>query len=291
MVSELAIEEAEKLAAKGTPLTPREIVRLNALGLELQKGKDTVSFALPRLAFLGDVVFREPTLGHDIWLDDVRRFADMDDVRTSLAVHAFALSHMDPDDLPALGKVRLRYDMMDFKRKMRKYTPRQISAALRWVTEGNDVRRGELPPPRNDDELVDESHSVAIGTLLDGIAVVTGLSVGDARHLTSAELFRLERRAMALRECNVDDVRKNIAQGDFYATLDELTARAKNRAGRQDNIASTKAAKTTMATSASSQTTHADESTSDEESPSDGSGLSRLRRPQTISNGVTAEGV
>lgn len=232
MVSLAAIEEAERLAAEGTPLTPREIVRLNALGLCMERGeRESVAHALPRVAFLGDTVFREPTLGHEIWLDEARRYADFSDVDTSLAMHALALSIANPDDLPKLAKEPIFTAMRRFQHKMRIYTPRQIAAACRWVTEGRDARSGEYAPPRKGDEPLDESYSVPVGILLDGVAIATGLSVGDARHMTRAQLFRVEDSAMKLRGRDIGEGVSETARGDFYAALDEMTAKAKERAG------------------------------------------------------------
>ena len=236
MVSLAAIEEAERLAAEGTPLLPREIVRLNALGLAMERGeRESVAFALPRVAFLGDVVLREPTLGHEIWLDEARRFADFEDVDTSLAMHALAFSVIDPDDLPGLGKTRIFCAMRRFQRRMRIYTRRQIAAACRWVTEGRDVRSGEYAPPPKDLTPMDESYSVGVGVLLDGVAIATGLSVGDARHMTRAQLYRAEDTALKLRGRDVSEGVIEAAKGDFYATLDELTARAQARAKENAN--------------------------------------------------------
>lgn len=237
MVSNAAIEEAERLASEGTPLLPREIVRLNALGLAMERGEsESVAFALPRVAFLGDVVLREPTLGHEIWLDEARRFADFEDVDTSLAMHAMAFSIIDPDDLPGLGKIRIFCAMRRFQRRVKMYTRRQIAAACRWVTEGRDVRSGEYAPPRKGEKpTMDESYSVAVGVLLDGVAIATGLSVGDARRMTRAQLYRVEDSALKLRGRDISDGMIEAARGDFYATLDELTARAQARAKENAN--------------------------------------------------------
>lgn len=231
MVSITAIEEAERLAAEGTPLTPREIVRLNALGLAMERGeRESLAFALPRVAFLGDVVLREPTMGHEIWLDEARRFVDFADVDTSLAMHALAFSVTDPDDLPGLGKIRIFCAIRRFQRRVKIYTRRQIAAACRWVTEGRDARSGEYAPLRKGEEPMDESFSVAVGVLIDGVAIATGLSVGDARRMTRAQLYRAEDTALKLRGRDISDGVKESAKGDFYATLDELTARAQARA-------------------------------------------------------------
>ena len=222
MVSNTAIEDAERLAREGTPLTPREIVRLNALGLRMERGEtECFAAALPRVAFLGDVCLREPTLGHEIWLDDARRYADFTDVDTSLAMHAMALAINDPDDLPPLSKAGIFCAMMRFKKLVRAFTPRQIAAACRWVTEGNDPRSGEYAPPRKGEKPLDESYSVAVGVLLDGVA----------RHMTRAQLWRVEVDALKRRNRDFDESVKEDARGDYYATLDELIAKAKERAG------------------------------------------------------------
>jgi hypothetical protein len=235
MVSNTAIEEAERLASEGTPLTPREIVRLNALGLAMERGeRESLAFALPRVAFLGNIVLREPTLGHEIGLDDSRRFADFDDPDTSLAMHALAFSIHDPDRLPKLGRISIFCAMRRFQRRVKAYTRRQIAAACRWVTEGRDERYGERAPQRKTEEPMDESYSVPVGVMLDGLAIATGISVGDARHLTMAQLYRVEDAAMKLRGSG-GDVGNEQAKGDFYATLDELTARAQGRAKEISN--------------------------------------------------------
>jgi len=232
MVSLAAIEEAERLAAEGTPLLPREIVRLNALGLAMERGeRESVACALPRVAFLGDVCLREPTLGHEMWLDEARRYADFTDVDTSLAMHALAFTIHDPDDLPKLNKVDIFCAMRKLQKRLRIYTPRQIAAACRWVTEGRDPRSFEYAPPRKGEKPLDESYSVPVGIILDGVAIATGLSVGDARHMTRAQLYRVEDSAMKLRGRDIGDGATETARGDFYAALDEMTAKAKERAG------------------------------------------------------------
>ena len=48
--------------------------------------------------------------------------------------------------------------------------------------------------------------------------------------MTRAQLWRVEADALKLRDRDVEEGAHQTAQGDFYATLDELTARAKERA-------------------------------------------------------------
>lgn len=56
MISKMAMEDIDSLAAEGINLTPQEIIRLNAFGLKVEKGTDAAEqFALPRVALLGEL--------------------------------------------------------------------------------------------------------------------------------------------------------------------------------------------------------------------------------------------
>ena len=103
MRSKIAMEDLKALADEGLSPTPEDVVRLNALGLKLENSRSFCSsiYCLPRVAFLNPFVFRQPTLGHELWLDDVERHFDMSDPSTSLALNALACSVPDVDDLPS----------------------------------------------------------------------------------------------------------------------------------------------------------------------------------------------
>lgn len=70
MVSEMAREDIEGLMAEGCVVHPSDVVRLNALGLKLEKLPDFRLAAMPRIAVIGDVVLRQPTIAQDMFLDD-----------------------------------------------------------------------------------------------------------------------------------------------------------------------------------------------------------------------------
>ena len=53
--------------------------------------------------------------------------------------------------------------------------------------------------------------------------------------MTRAQLYRAEDTALKLRGRDISDGIKEDAKGDFYATLDELTARAQARAKEAAN--------------------------------------------------------
>lgn len=104
MTSEMAKADIEQLWAEGLQPTVEDIVRLNVLALKFESEKARDSFkccyTLPRVAAVEDGLwFRQPTVGHEIWLDKVERWIDAKDFSTVLAINAFALSR-DNEQLP-----------------------------------------------------------------------------------------------------------------------------------------------------------------------------------------------
>lgn len=96
MTSKLAKQQIEMWQKEGLKPTVDDIVLLNNLGLQIERGSDMFSFsACPRVAFLGDNILREPTVAKRLWLDEVKRlFADT--VETTVYVIAYTLG--TPDD-------------------------------------------------------------------------------------------------------------------------------------------------------------------------------------------------
>lgn len=58
MTSNLAIEDIESLIDEGCVVHPSDIIRLNALGLKMEKLPDFRLAAMPRVAVIGDVILR-----------------------------------------------------------------------------------------------------------------------------------------------------------------------------------------------------------------------------------------
>lgn len=238
MVSDVAIEDIERLAREGVQLSPREVIRLNALGLKMERPCRPVEdvFLLPRLAILtDDVVIHQPTLGHEIWLDEVARIMDMDDVVTNLSVHAMCLASRDADDLPdPHSRVAVVAALHVFRHKVRKLTADQIVAACRWATEGADAESGEYAETKREvTDIVDGAWSAATGVLMCGSTVRTGLTIAEARKLTRSQYqFVVDHaRAEAGNGRSEKDLRTQAA-GDYHATLDAIVAR--HRKGETD---------------------------------------------------------
>ena len=100
MTSRMAQEDAEQLEEEGIKLTFPEWTRLNAFGLKVERDtQSTDLYSLPRVAIIGGVSFREPTLGSEIWFNEAARLFNMDNSDTYLILRAFSLS-MPQNELP-----------------------------------------------------------------------------------------------------------------------------------------------------------------------------------------------
>ena len=93
MVSEMAMEDVEALRAAGGDVSPRDVVRLNALGLKVERAAHAPDFAaVPRTAELCGLVFREPTIAAEAWMEEACGVFDDEDWQTVLLLRALSLS-------------------------------------------------------------------------------------------------------------------------------------------------------------------------------------------------------
>lgn len=231
MISEMAMEDAEALARKGVVLTPREIVRLNALGVKAERHPDASSFhSLPRCAFLGDLVFTEPTIGHQLWLDNATRVYAEDDDTTMFLLRAYALS-TPQESLPEwTDQKAVSKAVKSFAREaLSNFTLRQVIDCLNYCTTGSDASDLEFPPDSEPDGgFPDEPYSSAAGVLHEAQALKLGLSTADASRMTQSELQSVIQRRYELDGIEVDKSIKRRAIGDYYATLEEIKRNHEN---------------------------------------------------------------
>lgn len=229
MVSEMMLEDAEDLAKRGIALTPREIVRLNALGIKAERSpSQTNIFTLPRCCIIGDIVFREPTIGHEIWLDEMSALYDVEDGLTSFAVTALCYSTEDADDLPrpADGPALSAAVRAFIKDRLARYTIRQIAAAVRYVRDGIEQTDGELGPdskaedPGETDQ--DCAFSSALGVVHEGQSLGLGITLADARRMTRPALRSVIARAYLVKGVDVTKGDRETAMGDYNVVLDEI---------------------------------------------------------------------
>ena len=229
MVSEMAMEDAERLEGEGIRLTPREIVRLNAYGRRAQKNSDLAELSqLPRAAVLNGVGFREPTIGADIWLHEVARTMDLEDFQTFAVVRAVQLSRkwsVLPDPLDAEG---VRKACEEMKARLRGTTFRQLLAVLEYVVTGNSAEASERGPESPDAADGDGGDSscpsdyvdYCVGVVSEGVILEMG-SVSDLKGMTLSHLQTLiaYKNAMKYGPNKAAEARR---LGDYCRVLEEI---------------------------------------------------------------------
>ena len=232
MISVMAMRDIEAMTAEGLKISPRDIVRLNALGLKVERASRAAEFvAVPRLAFLGDVSFREPTIGDEEWLAVAGQSYNLDNPETETLVVAACLSTRhadlpDPRDVRAVGKLLKRFR----KGPVCRYTRAQLAAALEYALYGNDATAGESAPPCEERprESEDEREPMPqwAGVLRDGIALRLG-TLAELKQLTTSQLYALVQYTI---ECKhggkLGDAAKSTPLGDYMRTLESVRSAA-----------------------------------------------------------------
>ena len=238
MVSQYAVGRIEELQAAGLKPTVRDVIRLNAFGLRIEaaKGRSPVDQIdlLPRVAYLfPDIYLRQPTIGHEIWIDDVMRYCDPSDMQTKCAIWCFALSH-DFDKLPdAFDPKNLKKAVDVFNKRFAPFTFDQLITAVGYCRHGCDPSACEQPANlKNEDDPGEDvdprlrpiDTSVAIGTMLCGVASMTSASLHDLKSLTIAQLRELIRLSAKYHGVQLADASK-AAEAEFEEVLWEIRTR------------------------------------------------------------------
>ena len=301
MLSKMAMEDIAALRADGIDVPPREVVRLNALGLRAERGPDSLSvFAAPRVAFLGDSALYEPTLGAEMWLRQAADAFNVDDEQTWFALRVLSCSRpwRDLPD-PAKRKAVMKA-IRETLKALSAFTIRQVENALAWCIDGDVAEKGEKPPPRpvsgdtspDDADEIPPRYSPEFGLFLRGTALRIG-TAADMKGMTYSMMVAACDRAEAATGMGFDiKAEKGTALGDYMRALDAV------RSAHQDwSQTTTKPTRNNM-TSKVTQPRNICSKMSDvvssegDLSLSSVSDSSRLeRRPQTASIGVIAEGV
>lgn len=210
----MAMEDVRSLKRKGIEIEPEEIVRLNALGVVAESNPTSSSFySIPRCAFLSNdeediLTFREPTIGHQLWMDMVFQAYDEDDETTRFMVTAYAMTK-DWKELPTWSDFsKLKKEIVSFIKSLSKYTLSQVSDCVMYCLNGNNSNDKEYPEilPSSDDE--DESFqnqptSSTIGVIHEAQALNLGIPLEDAKGMTKSELQSVLMRAYENKGKNV----------------------------------------------------------------------------------------
>lgn len=238
MISPTAISDIRAAISSGVPLTPEDIIRLNALGLRHDYSKSGAEMRImPRLAWLGDVAFREPTIGHEIWMMDAASVFNLEHAETRIKVRAFCLA-TQPLLLPAMteGRDELKRKVSEFCRKrLKSYTLGQVAAALVFAEHGDTQIARELPVPKKPDRrrkakpVQDGDYCYEVGLLRNGVLLKLG-SPDQLKDMTVSELEALIEGAMKADSRWGAPYAKDLvskAFGDYKRTLDAICAERK----------------------------------------------------------------
>lgn len=238
MISQTALDDLNDLRDAGLNPTIEDIIRLNALGLvmEAAKKKNPASALdyLPRIAMISPTLaFRQPSIGHEVWLAKVVRMA-APDYDTLLAIRAFALSRAagdlpDPEDPKSITAA-----IESFANECAEFTRDQIFAAIDYVWYGASSVIGEYPvKPESDPdeeripdgtEYEDWKECIALGVLHEGRIALWGMNQREVESMTRAQLEDAISRSYIYHHIVATDEfveRRN----KYYATLESIRER------------------------------------------------------------------
>lgn len=226
MVSDTAESDIEDMIARGLKPTVRDIIRLNSVALRFERGVHAAEyFALPRVAYIGDLVLYQPTIAHELWLDKVRQVVETDD-DSDFACRVYASSHQDATSLvdPYRPK-EVKKAVEECLAKFGKCTFEQVRLALEYVESGDRGETGEHPAlePAKDDDTFTAADSISVGMVHDGVASRLGLSLRDIRSMTRCEMLAVVASAIVGEGREERMYRRR--QTEYFRTLDEISAR------------------------------------------------------------------
>ena len=279
MIADLFKKDYSQMTAQGVTFTPEDIVLLNALAVKVRLSQNAARTThLPRLAFLPkrrsgvltaffgrEIVLREPTIAHELWLEQAQRYIAIDCDRTFDLLYGYALAH-PAEKLP---------DAFDPKRLIRKVftwcarhlahlTSEQLSAAANYCLFGADWTACESGPQkgvgvdercREDDGNsalhlhLDSTPSPTIGLLTEARAIRLPISLDDAKRMTASELDEAITRCLA-KDHKIDyEAEHNRAMGEYVRARNAI----RKRSAKAPTEASTESQKTSPSNESSSQ--------------------------------------
>ena len=288
MIADIFKKDYRQMTAQGVKFTPEDIVLLNALAVKVRLTQNAARTThLPRLAFLPGkfgrfgkfrrfirfctfqtsqtLVLREPTIAHEMWIEQAQQYVTIDSDRTFDLLHSYALAH-PADKLP---------DIFDPKRLIRKVftwcarnlahlTREQLSSAVDYCLFGADWKACERGPQkvvgvdercREDDGNsalhlhLDSTPSPTIGLLTEARALRLPISLNDARRMTASELDEAITRCLA-NDHRIDyDAERRSAMGEYVRARNAI----RKRSAKAPTEASTESQKTSPSNGSSSQ--------------------------------------
>ena len=225
MTSQMVMEDIEALIADGCVVHPADVVRLNALGLKIEKKPDFRLATLPRVAMCGGVLFVQPTIEQDMFLDSMFQIFSKDD-GTKLALEAYVLAHHDNDwsKYPSYPRLFAMKCSMWIKKHLGKEIATKVRAVIDYCKYGMNPIDGEYPVYMTD-EVFDKWYygtgpkSSSFRKYLQ--ACTYGIASHAALKATSPQLAAMIERAAMLQDMNISDDEKQLT-AQYFATLNEI---------------------------------------------------------------------
>ena len=229
MTSHLAMEDIEALIDEGCVVHPEDVVRLNALALKIEKRPDFRLATLPRVALCGGVLFQQPTIAQDIFIDQMEEVLN-DDAGTKLALEAYVLAHRDEDwsKLPTFPKMFATKCAIWIRLHLGRETASKVRQALDFCKYGFNQNDGEWPVLVADETFskwYDDAGPLSTAMKKYIQACTYGIASEAALRATSQKLTAMIERAAMLNDMNISESEK-VATAEYYMTLDEVKKKA-----------------------------------------------------------------
>lgn len=227
MISNIAKETVDGWKAEGLTPTFEDCIRLNALGLKVERGESAADFsALPRMAFLGDLILWEPTIAVRQWMDAAEHIV-AGDYYSRLCLAAYALN-TPAAELPRLDRAsKIVKAIKSFAdTDLAPFTETQILAAVMFALDGNAPDEDEAAEPtvaqkearRKCREIPQAMRSAARRAFAEACAV----GVSCAERFTVPALDAIITAAVAAKGSDAFKGEHAKATADFYRTADAI---------------------------------------------------------------------
>lgn len=244
MISRMAMDDIDTLQQEGYEISPTDVIRLNAFGLKVEKSSESSEmFVMQRAAFLGDVVFHQPTIGDEIYIQEISRMYDMDDENTFFLVMSYILSSDQETRPSGIDKVGIQKSIGDTRDKLSHFTISQVWNCLDYVMNGNMVYDDEHAPvkKRNDDDEQgeyskikmpqdnDSYPSYQLGLIRQGQALMLG-TPQELSKMTTLQLQTLIQYKQVI-EGKSGVMKQNHTRclGEYYEVLEDVKKNSKKK--------------------------------------------------------------
>lgn len=183
--------DLEQLRRGGYSPTDEEVIQLNDLAIRIEKGKDTTPANAPRIAFAGNVVLHEPTIGMIEWWENYGRDADLDEEQRILT-YFFAMSKAR--NLDVLDELHSTKEILKAVKKWKKSvqaTQKELWRALLWCKFGTEQPDEKETIPEVDTSEESEARLNVVWNLICQVSSSCHLTYEQLRTHTQTQLLNL----------------------------------------------------------------------------------------------------